>query len=68
MQITLNGDARNVSDGLTICDLLSEMGLGPSRKGIAVALDAEVVHRDEWATTRLAAGDRVDIIHVVQGG
>ena len=68
MKVTLNGDAREVNDRATICALLQEIGIEAPGKGIAVAVNASVVPRSEWSTTRLAPEDRVDIIHVVQGG
>ena len=68
MQITLNGEERTVQDGLSVRGLLVEADLDPSRKGIAVAVNAEVIPREAWASTRLEPGDRVDVIHAVQGG
>jgi sulfur carrier protein len=40
----------------------------PSRSGVAVAVDGEVVPRAEWAGLRLAEGARVEILTAVQGG
>lgn len=68
MQITLNGKARTIADGASICDLLAELELDLGRKGIAVALNAEIAPRSGWPSTRLREGDRVDIINAVQGG
>ncbi len=68
MQITLNGEARTVQDGLTVRDLLIDIDIAPSQKGIAVAVNAEIVPAENWASTRLKTGDQVDIIHAVQGG
>jgi sulfur carrier protein len=52
--------------GLT--DLLREMELPPEQRGIAVARNGDVVLRASWADTTLAAGDRLEILHAVQGG
>ncbi len=68
MQISLNGEQRAVKDGLTVRDLLIDAGIDPSQKGIAVAVNAEIASAESWASTRLKAGDQVDIIHAVQGG
>jgi thiamine biosynthesis protein ThiS len=68
MQITLNGEARTVKDGLTVRDLLIDIQIDPSQKGIAVAINAEIAAERDWASIRLQAGDQVDIIHAVQGG
>ena len=44
------------------------MNFKAEQKGIAVAVNAEVIARAIWADMRLRNGDRVDIIHAVQGG
>lgn len=68
MQLAVNGQIRSVVDASTLVDLLTAMDLCPAQKGIAIAINAEVIARARWATTRLCNGDRVDIIHAVQGG
>ena len=68
MKIVLNGKDRDVPDGLMLRELLVECGLDPSQKGVAVAINAEIVTRGAWASTRVEAGNRIDIIHAVQGG
>ena len=68
MQITLNGENRNVGNGISIRDLLIDLAHDPDRRGVAVAVNAEIVVRAKWSTTRLGSGDRVDIIAAVQGG
>ncbi len=68
MLLTVNGQKQSVDDASTLLDLLIEMNIGTEQKGIAVALNTEVVARAMWADTRLCNGDRVDIIHAVQGG
>jgi thiamine biosynthesis protein ThiS len=68
MQITLNGETRTVQDGLTVLGLLTAIGTARSQKGIAVAVNAEIVPAENWPSTRLKTGDQVDIIHAVQGG
>ena len=68
MQLTVNGQTRTVVDASTLTDLLTAMNLGPNHTGIAIAVNAEVIARAMWATTRLHNGDHVDIIQAVQGG
>ena len=68
MQITLNGESTQVNDGLDLYGLLRTVDLDPEQKGIAVAVNASVIPRGDWAGTRLVGGDRVDVIHAVQGG
>ncbi len=68
MQLIVNGQKQSVDDASTLLDLLIEMNFKAEQKGIAVAVNAEVIARAMWADMRLCNGDRVDIIHAVQGG
>ncbi len=68
MLLTVNGQEQSVDDASTLLDLLIEMNFNAEQKGIAVAVNAEVIARAMWSDTRLCNGDRVDIIHAVQGG
>jgi sulfur carrier protein len=63
--ITVNGEPRDVVG--TVDDLLDALGI-EVRRGMAVAVDAEVVPKSEWSTTRVADGARVEIVTAVQGG
>jgi sulfur carrier protein len=63
--ITINGEPRELAG--TVDDLLDALGI-EVRRGMAVAVDAEVVPRSEWSTTRIADGARVEIVTAVQGG
>jgi sulfur carrier protein len=66
MHLTVNGEAQTVSDGLTVRGLIEQLGLsdGP----VAVERNRAVVPRAEHATTPLADGDEVEIVHFVGGG
>ena len=66
--IVVNGESREVADGLGLTDLLREMQLPPEQRGIAVARNGDVVLRASWPETTLLAGDRLEILHAVQGG
>ena len=68
MLLTVNGQEQSVDDASTLLDLLIEMNFNAEQKGIAVAVNAEVIARAMWSDMRLYNGDRVDIIHAVQGG
>jgi sulfur carrier protein len=64
--ITLNGEARDVPAGITVEQLLAELEAGP--RGVAIAVDAEVVPRGEWPTYLIPDGASVEVVHAVQGG
>jgi sulfur carrier protein len=66
--IVVNGESREVADGLGLTDLLRQMELPPEQRGIAVARNGDVVLRASWPDTTLVAGDRLEILHAVQGG
>lgn len=66
MELIVNGEARTLADNSTVGDLLRSTG-APER-GSAVAVDGVVVPRSEWQSRRLEAGQRVELVHAVQGG
>jgi thiazole synthase len=64
--ITLNGEARELSEPVTIAELLSRLGLRPER--VAVELNREVIPRTRHGSTWLAQGDAVEVVTLVGGG
>jgi len=66
MQITVNGDAHEVPEGLTVRGLVEHLGLidGP----VAVERNREVVPRADHPSTALSSGDVIEIVHFVGGG
>ncbi len=66
MKVTVNGELRNVSERLTVADLLAQLDLLPTR--VAVEVNEEVVPREAYAHRALGSGDRVEIVHFVGGG
>jgi sulfur carrier protein len=66
MTVTVNGDPRELAPGTTLADLVTQ--LVPSAKGIAAAVNGEVVPRRAWPDTRLADGTAVEVVTAVQGG
>jgi sulfur carrier protein len=66
MRVTVNGERRAVPGPITVADLVSEV-TGQTR-GIAVAVNGDVVPRTVWTERALADGDAVEILTAVQGG
>jgi sulfur carrier protein len=67
--IVVNGEPLSDCDGATVADLVVRTGVDPgAARGIAVAVDAEVVPRGEWGTRAVAAGASVEILTAMQGG
>ena len=66
MQITVNGQSRDVAEGATVAALLDELNL--ARQPVAVEINLDLVPRQRHAQHRLADGDRVEIVTLVGGG
>ncbi|MBO0729887.1 MAG: sulfur carrier protein ThiS [Acidimicrobiaceae bacterium] len=66
IEISVNGEPRHVPPGCTLADLVDDVGCG--RRGIAVAVDEEVVPRSAWEATEVGTGNRVEILRAAQGG
>lgn len=64
--ITLNGEEHVIEPGATVASLLDALGTG--NRGIAVAVDGEVVSRSTWGERSLAGGERVEILSIARGG
>ena len=68
MTVTVNGEPREITLGTTVAELLDELDVPAGRRGVAVAVDAEVVPRTEWDTTEVPDGARVEVLVAIQGG
>ena len=66
MQIQVNGEREEVSDGLPLSELITRLKLRADQ--IAVELNHEVLRRSAWESTKLQSGDRIEIVHFVGGG
>jgi len=66
--ISLNGVPTDGRDGATITELLTALGVEPPGRGLAVALNGEVVPRGVWDQRRVADGDRIEALTAIQGG
>lgn len=66
MQISVNGETRDIADGTTVQDLLVELEI--RSKLCAVECNKELVPRKQHAECVLAAGDKVEIVTLVGGG
>ena len=66
--IFLNGDPRENGAGETVAAVLSLLDLAADARGVAVAVDGEVVPRAGWATFAIPEGARVEVLTAMQGG
>jgi sulfur carrier protein len=64
--VRLNGQPRDLPDGSTVAQAVTE--LTAAAAGVAVAVNGDVVPRSAWAATRLRDGDQVEVVTAAQGG
>lgn len=64
MRVTVNGDERDLTG--SVADAVAE--LTGAHRGVAVAVNGEVVPRGRWAETPLSDGDRIEVLSAAQGG
>jgi sulfur carrier protein len=68
MRIELNGEPVELADGASVDQAVAAAGANGERRGLAVAIDGEVVPRGEWEATTLRDGQTVEVVQAVQGG
>ena len=69
MRFVLNGEERELADGARVADAAVLAGVpGDSLRGVAVAVEGEVVPRADWEDRVLKEGEQVEVVHAVQGG
>jgi sulfur carrier protein len=76
MLVRINGEARELAVGATVASVVESMSAAPAGRaapapagrGVAVALDGQVVPRGEWDATELSEGMRLELVVAVQGG
>jgi sulfur carrier protein len=67
-RVILNGEPRELLGDATLEAAVRASGAPSSGRGIAAALDGEVIPRGAWGRTRLRDGQRVEVLQAVQGG
>lgn len=65
-ELTVNGEPQRLPVGATVLDLLAAAGRDP--RTVAIERNGEIVRRADYGETRLGAGDRLEVVHFVQGG
>ena len=66
IQIQVNGEAKDFVAGATVRQLLDQLGLNPAR--VAIECNLRILPKAKWEETRVAAGDRFEIVQFVGGG
>ena len=68
MRVLLNGTEAELADGATVKTAVDTLDLPGADRGVAVAVDAEVVPRAQWGDHELTEGARVEVLRAIQGG
>jgi sulfur carrier protein len=68
MTIELNGRRVELGAPTTVAAVVDRLGAGGERRGVAVAVDGEVVPRAEWEARTITEGQRVEALSAMQGG
>lgn len=68
MNVMINGIRQELAEGATVAIVVASLRSAPEGRGVAVAVEGEVVPRAEWPTTPLRDGASIEIVAAVQGG
>ena len=66
MTVTINGEHREIPDGLNVLALLEHLGLPAER--VAIERNLDICPRAHWQQTRVQSNDSFEIVHFVGGG
>ena len=66
MTVTINGERREVPDGIAVAALLEHLGM--PRERVAIERNLNILPRAEWNETAVQPGDNFEIVHFVGGG
>ena len=66
MHLKVNGETREISDGVTLMGLLKAIGVEPG--AVAVQRNGDILDRESFGVTELVHGDAIEVIHCVAGG
>ena len=68
IDVRINGAEARVAEAASIIDILQAQGLDPRARGIAVALNESILPSARGEATKVAAGDRIEIVKAFAGG
>jgi sulfur carrier protein len=64
--VLINGEERRLAGPTTVAHVVELLGCGT--KGVAVAVNDEIVARSRWSDHDVGDGDRVEVVRAAQGG
>lgn len=66
MTVTINGERREIPDGLNVAALLEHLGMAENR--VAIERNRDILPRVRWHETQIEANDALEIVQFVGGG
>ncbi|MDP4209058.1 MAG: sulfur carrier protein ThiS [Bacteroidota bacterium] len=67
MNVFVNNQLQDIPFGMPLSDLLSQLNIFEA-KGIAVAVNDEIVFKHQWDSHQLCENDKLTVIRATQGG
>ena len=64
--VEVNGETMVFGAGATVAEVVRALGCGT--RGVAVAVNREVVRRGDWPDKQLSEGDQLEVLQAVAGG
>lgn len=64
--ITLNGKRKEIQEGMSLTELLKNLGIEPQR--VALEVNLNVIRRMEYEKTKISEGDRIEVVQIIGGG
>ena len=68
MNAQVNGRPVELYRGATVADVVGRYGADESGRGVAVAVNGEVVARSAWPSMEIVEGDRIEVLGAIGGG
>jgi sulfur carrier protein len=66
--VEVNGKPLELRAGASLAEAVAAAGAAPSERGVAVAVDGEVIPRADWDRTIIRPGQKLEVVQAVQGG
>jgi sulfur carrier protein len=66
MNVVVNGEQREIPEGLNVTEMLEHLGM--PRERVAIERNLNILPRANWNETRVEPNDRFEIVHFVGGG
>ena len=67
-QIKINGEIKEIEIPLNLAQLYTNIYSNNSNEGVAIALNLEIIPKENWNTILIQPGDEIEIIRATCGG